>query len=192
MDINFSGTSFDTKLQYTLIRDLLLEELCIVEFTKLNGEIRQMPCTLKSDYAMSNVLPTMDMKEQQCSECNDGVYAETGIQDDMQGVLHCNNCNHEVIRHRILPVDYETLQVFCTDKQQWRSFKTMRVISVKVVPSKYTITLEEDPETQEVVLPFPTDLLAQMGWKEGDTLHWTDNENGSFSLSKTAPSSETT
>ena len=31
------------------IRTLLLENECIVEFTKVNGERREMPCTLKAD-----------------------------------------------------------------------------------------------------------------------------------------------
>ena len=33
-------------------------------------------------------------------------------------------------------------------------------------------------------MPLPKDLLEEMGWKEGDTLDWKDNKDGSFSLSK--------
>lgn len=29
-------------------------------------------------------------------------------------------------------VDYETITVWCTDKNEWRAFKTMNVISIKV------------------------------------------------------------
>ena len=48
----------------------------------------------------------------------------------------------------------------------------------------YTVKLEEDPETNELVMPFPPELLAQMGWDFGDTLIWLDNKDGSFSLTK--------
>lgn len=47
---------------------------------------------------------------------------------------------------------------------------------------KWTLEVEEDPNTGDLVLPFPPDLLANMGWKEGDTLKWEDNGDGSFSL----------
>jgi hypothetical protein len=44
------------------------------------------------------------------------------------------------------------------------------------------VTIETDPETGELILPIPTDLLSQMGWVEGTELFWIDNENGTFSL----------
>lgn len=48
----------------------------------------------------------------------------------------------------------------------------------------YTLTVEEDPETGELVLPFTSEILDQLGWKDGDTLEWHDNGDGSWSLSK--------
>ena len=33
-------------------------------------------------------------------------------------------------------------------------------------------------------MPFPPDLLSQMGWDFGDTLLWHDNKDGSFTLTK--------
>ncbi len=48
----------------------------------------------------------------------------------------------------------------------------------------YTITLEEDPETGDLILPFPEDMLKEVGWKEGDTLDWEDNKDGTFSITK--------
>lgn len=36
----------------------------------------------------------------------------------------------------------------------------------------WTVTLEEDKETNELILPFPEDLLTEMNWKEGDVLVW--------------------
>ena len=48
----------------------------------------------------------------------------------------------------------------------------------------YTMTLEEDPETGDLILPFPEDMLKEVGWKEGDTLEWEDNKDGTFSITK--------
>jgi hypothetical protein len=42
--------------------------------------------------------------------------------------------------------------------------------------------LEQDPETGELILPIPTELLSQMGWIEGTELFWIDNEDGTYSL----------
>jgi bifunctional DNA-binding transcriptional regulator/antitoxin component of YhaV-PrlF toxin-antitoxin module len=46
------------------------------------------------------------------------------------------------------------------------------------------VILEEDPETGELVLPFNDEMLQELGWKEGDTLEWLDNKDGSWSLVK--------
>lgn len=48
----------------------------------------------------------------------------------------------------------------------------------------WTITLETDPETGDLIMPLPTDLLNQVGWDFGDTLIWEDLHNGSWSLRK--------
>ncbi len=48
----------------------------------------------------------------------------------------------------------------------------------------WTITLEEDSDTGDLILPFPQDLLDEAGWKEGDVIKWTDNKDGSWSLAK--------
>lgn len=34
------------------------------------------------------------------------------------------------------------------------------------------------------ILTFPQELLEKTGWKEGDVLEWTPNDDGSFSLRK--------
>ena len=49
---------------------------------------------------------------------------------------------------------------------------------------KYTVTLEEDPDTGDVILPFPEEMLKEVGWKEGDILNWEDNKDGTFSITK--------
>lgn len=50
--------------------------------------------------------------------------------------------------------------------------------------NSWTITLETDPETGDLIMPIPTDCLNQMGWDIGDTLIWEDMHNGSWSLRK--------
>ena len=50
----------------------------------------------------------------------------------------------------------------------------------------YLINLE-DGKDGEVTLPFPAEMLAELGWNEGDTLDWTDNKDGTFSIKKIEP-----
>lgn len=40
-----------------------------------------------------------DMKGEKCKECRKGVYKETSIYDDWDGVLHCSNCGGMTVRH---------------------------------------------------------------------------------------------
>jgi len=51
-----------------------------------------------------------------------------------------------------------------------------------LVANTWAVQLEQDLETGELLLPFPPDLLSQMGWAEGTELFWVDNENGTFSI----------
>lgn len=44
---------------------------------------------------------------------------------------------------------------------------------------KWTLTVDNDG-----ILTFPPDLLEMTGWKEGDVILWTDNGDGSWSLTK--------
>jgi hypothetical protein len=53
----------------------------------------------------------------------------------------------------------------------------------------WTVQVEEDPETGQLLLPFPADLLSQMGWSEGTELFWEDKGNNSFSLTEVKKSS---
>ena len=48
----------------------------------------------------------------------------------------------------------------------------------------FTVIVEEDPETGDLILPFPEGLCDQLGWEIDDTLNWEPNEDGSFTLSK--------
>ena len=35
---------------------------------------------------------------------------------------------------------------------------------------KWTVLTKEDPDTGDTIIPFPDDMIAQLGWLEGDTL----------------------
>jgi hypothetical protein len=36
----------------------------------------------------------------------------------------------------------------------------------------YTVQIQLDPKTGEMILPFPQELIDQMGWNVGDQLIW--------------------
>lgn len=74
---------------------MLEQGICTVTFTKVNGELRHMPCTLKSD-----LLPTS------ITESKNGAKKK----------VHLDN-----------------LSVWCTDKNEWRSFKIANVIGVNQI-----------------------------------------------------------
>lgn len=46
----------------------------------------------------------------------------------------------------------------------------------------WTVQVEEDPITGDLLLPFPADLLSQMGWSEGTDIWWTINDDGTVSI----------
>lgn len=56
--------------------------------------------------------------------------------------------------------------------------------------TKYTLTVQEDPETGDAILEFPDSLMEEANWKEGDTIEWIDNGNGSWHLRKIVPTSD--
>lgn len=41
----------------------------------------------------------------------------------------------------------------------------------------WIIELEEDPDTGDLVMPLPNELLEAQGWKIGDTLKWNIDED---------------
>ena len=48
----------------------------------------------------------------------------------------------------------------------------------------WTINLEEDPETGDLILPLNDEILEGTGWKTGDTIDWIDNKDGSWTMKK--------
>jgi hypothetical protein len=58
-------------------------------------------------------------------------------------------------------------------------------MSVEELPTKWTVTVEEAEDgSGDLVMPLPAEMLEIQGWKEGDTLEWIDNKDGSWSLQK--------
>lgn len=49
---------------------------------------------------------------------------------------------------------------------------------------QWSVTVEEDPETGDLILPLPEDILSLQGWVEGDVLEWVDNKDGTWSIQK--------
>jgi len=48
----------------------------------------------------------------------------------------------------------------------------------------YEVITQEDPETGDIILPIPQELLDKMGWVEGDSLEWVQTTDDSWVLSK--------
>jgi hypothetical protein len=44
--------------------------------------------------------------------------------------------------------------------------------------NSWTVEVEEDETTGELLLPFPPDLLSQVGWIPGTELKWEVTEDG--------------
>ena len=97
--MNFTTSTTDEKREY--LTALLHEGEVKVTFTKVNGEVRVMPCSLKE-----SLLPVLH---------------ETNTENpiDILTPKKERKENPEIIR------------VFCTDKQAWRSFRIDSVLGVE-------------------------------------------------------------
>lgn len=42
----------------------------------------------------------IDQTDKKCENCGDGIYVETSMFDDIDGVLHCNICDEKVKKWR--------------------------------------------------------------------------------------------
>jgi hypothetical protein len=51
---------------------------------------------------------------------------------------------------------------------------------------RFEVILQEDPETGELILPIPPELMSQMGWVEGDNLDFNQDDKGRWVISKAA------
>lgn len=162
--IDLVGNTTDERNQW--LRSLLTEHVCSVTFTKVNGEVRTMPCTLNSLFIPSVTVDADKPKKEK-------------------------------------KVNTDNISVWCTDKQEWRSFKVMNVTQVSVVvpeskidpvtfdpnikqvgPNAWSVSLQEDAESGDMIMPLPDTLMQSQGWNVGDTLVWDMKENGSVILTK--------
>lgn len=48
----------------------------------------------------------------------------------------------------------------------------------------WIIELEEDPDTGELFMQLPQELIDDLGWQIGDTLNWEPGHEGSYRLTK--------
>ena len=55
----------------------------------------------------------------------------------------------------------------------------------------WTVTLEEDPDTGELILPLNDEILEECGFKIGDDIEWTDRGDGSWAIAKALMSKDT-
>jgi hypothetical protein len=49
---------------------------------------------------------------------------------------------------------------------------------------RYEVITQEDPETGDVLLPIPPILLEQLGWKEGDEIDFSIDDNGKWIMKR--------
>jgi hypothetical protein len=54
----------------------------------------------------------------------------------------------------------------------------------QINPNTWSILLQEDPDTGELIMPIPDSIMESQGWAIGDTLCWDTKEDGSVVLSK--------
>jgi hypothetical protein len=92
IEIVFSNSIFTVEERRQVLNDFFKQHReVLVKFTKVDGTVREMPCTLHPD-----LLPKVEVKE--------------GAKKKEPKT--------------------EVMGVFCTDKQEWRSFRVDNVISV--------------------------------------------------------------
>ena len=49
---------------------------------------------------------------------------------------------------------------------------------------RYEVITQEDPETGDMLIPIPPQLLIELGWKEGDDVDFSIDEKGRIILKK--------
>lgn len=48
----------------------------------------------------------------------------------------------------------------------------------------YTVQIEMDPETLDLIMPIPEEILQKLGWGLNDVLEWGDNQDGTWTIRK--------
>lgn len=49
---------------------------------------------------------------------------------------------------------------------------------------RYEVITQEDPETGDMLIPIPPELLKELGWKEGDDVDFSIDDKGRIILKK--------
>ena len=49
---------------------------------------------------------------------------------------------------------------------------------------RYEVITQEDPETGDLLLPIPPNLLVELGWKEGDDIQFIVDDQGRYILTR--------
>ncbi len=54
----------------------------------------------------------------------------------------------------------------------------------KNLNTMYEVITQEDPETGDLILPIPQPVLDQLGWKEGDSIDFDVDKDGTIYIRK--------
>ena len=49
---------------------------------------------------------------------------------------------------------------------------------------RYEVITQDDPETGDMIIPLPPQLLRQLGWKEGDNIDFQIDDKGKVIIKK--------
>jgi hypothetical protein len=49
---------------------------------------------------------------------------------------------------------------------------------------RYEVITQEDPETGDLIIPIPPQVLLQLGWKEGDEIKFDVGQDGKIYIKK--------
>lgn len=49
---------------------------------------------------------------------------------------------------------------------------------------RYEVITQEDPETGDLIIPLPPQMLRQLGWKEGDEIDFEIGKDGKIYVKK--------
>jgi hypothetical protein len=93
--IELQGSTAESRNAW--LKNILTNGVYAITFTKVNGEVRTMPCTLKA-----SILPALAPVDESAEK-----------------------------KTRVPKID--NISVWCTDKNEWRSFKVMNVTQVEAL-----------------------------------------------------------
>ena len=68
------------------------------DYRDYRAGIKKSKVQVKKNKGVAEGIKEIDMTGKKCTACKKGTYQETGMHDDMDGVLHCTNCNKEITR----------------------------------------------------------------------------------------------